>query len=162
MSIVEQVNAVKGMLIEIYKAVEETPLESMDDLALALIAIDEMRTECTVVRDFAEQRVVDAMDELPEMEVSGAVLTKRRSDSRKAWSHKELISDLATRLVQSSVDFETGEMQKSTEELITEVLDFAGVSYWKVKALNSVGLSVDDYCEVTEGSMKIRIQRASA
>lgn len=162
MSIVEQVELVNSMLLEIYKTVEETPLDSMDDLALALVAIDGMRTECTVVRDFAEQRLVDSMDELPEMEVSGAVLVKRRSDSRKAWSHKELVADVATRLVQSSVDFETGEMTKSTEELISQVLEFAGVSYWKVKALSSIGLSADDYCEVTEGPMKIRIQRAGA
>jgi hypothetical protein len=61
--------------------------------------------------------------------------------------------------VQSSVDFETGEMTKSTEQLISEVIDYAGVSYWKVTALNKVGLIANEYCEVTEGSEKIRIQR---
>ena len=114
------------------------------------------------MRDDAERRLVDALGDVPEISVAGGTLMVRRSDSRKAWAHKDLAADLAARLVQTSIDFETGEMLKSTEELITEVLDYAGVSYWKVTALNKMGMSADDYCEVTEGPLKIRIQRNDA
>lgn len=139
-----------------------TGLDDPADLGAALLELDALRGELATVRDDAEQRLVAAMGDLPELTVPGATLMVRRSDSRKAWAHKDLAADLAERLVQSSIDFETGERLKTTEELITEVLDYAGVSYWKVTALNKMGMTADEYCEVTEGPLKIRIQRTSA
>lgn len=159
MSIADQINSVNEILFNIYKDIDDPAFVDMEETASVLLAIDSVRTECTVLRDRIEQRLVEAMDDLPEIEVGGAVFVKRRSDSRKAWDHKALVSDLAERLVQSAVDFETGEMTKTTEQLISEVIEYAGVSYWRVTALNKVGLIANEYCEVTEGSDKIRIQR---
>jgi hypothetical protein len=141
---------------------DNVPSGSLDDLAETVLALDDLRVNLAAVRDAYEQRLVGEMDDLPEITVEGAILQKRRSDSRKAWDHKVLATDLAERLVQMSFDMETGEVLKSPEELIREVLDYAGVSYWKVKALSGVGIVADDYCEVTEGPLKIRIQRLDA
>lgn len=158
-NVLDRIEVAKAELLQAQLALEAMDPGDAEALADAFLALDDLRANCTVVKDFAESLVVTAMADLPEMEVGGAVLMKRRSDSRKAWDHKALVADLAGRLVQSSVDFETGEMTKSTEQLISEVIDYAGVSYWKVTALNKVGLVANEYCEVTEGSEKIRIQR---
>lgn len=135
--------------------------DTSDSAALGetLLELDALRAELGAVRDDAEQRLVAALGDCPEITVAGGTLTVRRSDSRKAWAHKDLAAEVARRIVQTNVDFETGEMLRGTEDLITDVLTYAGVSYWKVTALNNIGISADDFCEVTEGPMKVRIHR---
>jgi hypothetical protein len=158
-SVAERLTDAQHALLNLLHAIEEIPLEDLDALGESLLAVEELRGELATVRDAAEHRLVDAMGDLPELSISGATLEVRRSDSRKAWAHKDIATEVAQRIVQTNVDFETGEMLRSTEDLITDVLNYAGVSYWKVKALNTIGISADDYCEVTEGPMKIRIHR---
>lgn len=158
----ELVAAANEMFVHALRAVEQMPTDDLEPLGAALIALDGLRANLATVRDACEKRLVESMEELPEITVPGAVLQKRRSDSRKAWSHADLVADLADRLVQMSVDMETGERLLSTEDLIKQVVDYAGVSYWRVGALSKIGLAADDYCEVTEGPMKIRIQRLDA
>lgn len=157
--LIEAIDQVRESMRTVLKFVAASDDADLDLLCDALVRLDEVRIECGHLKDHVESMVVGAMGDLPEYEFGNAVLTKRRSDSRKAWDHKALANDVAHRLVQSAVDFETGEMTRTTEDLISELLDFAGVSYWKVTALNKIGLVANDYCEVTEGSEKIRIQR---
>ncbi len=150
------------ILMDLLADIEATSEGSLAELATTLLGLDDLRVNLATVRDVCEQRLVAEMDDLPEFAVDGAVMQKRRADSRKAWDHKVLVTDLADRLVQMSTDMETGERLQTPEELITQVLDYAGVSYWRIGALNKIGLSADDYCEVTEGPSKIRIQRYDA
>lgn len=157
--LIEAIDQVRESMRTVLKFVAANDGADLDVLCDALVRLDEARIECGHLKDHVESMVVDAMGDLPEYEFGNAVLTKRRSDSRKAWDHKALANDVAHRLVQSAVDFETGEVTRTTEDLISELLDYAGVSYWKVTALNKIGLVANDYCEVTEGSEKIRIQR---
>ena len=155
----DAVNSARDSLRSALKSVQQLDANDLDVLAQALLDIDDLRVECVNFKDYVESMLADSMGDLPELDLEGTVFMKRRSDNRKSWDHKALISDLAHRLVQSSVDFETGEMTKSAEDLITEVIQYAGVSYWKVTSLNKIGLAANDYCEVTEGPTKIRIQR---
>lgn len=146
-------------LADLLRAIQEIPSEDLDLCAQAVLAVDDLRGDLEALRSSADKHLIDSMGDEPEISIKGASMEIRRSDSRKAWAHKEIAFQVAERLVQSSVDFETGEMMKSTEELVRGILDYAGVSYWKVGALSTIGISADDYCEVTEGKMKVRITR---
>lgn len=70
------------------------------------------------------------------------------SVSRTQWKHGELASRVADRIVQEAFDFDTGEITKSFEEMVRELLRYAGVGYWKKKELLRLGIDVDDYCKV--------------
>ena len=69
---------------------------------------------------------------------------------RKKWDHKGLASVVAKRIHDSSIDMDTGELLKSAEEQIGELLEYASPSYWRVTALRELGIEPDDYCEVQE------------
>ena len=157
-ALIDAINEMRESMKTVLKCVASIDNTELDDLCDALVRLDAARVECNHLKEHLESIVVTAMGDLPEYECGNTLLIKRRSDSRKAWDHKSLATDVAHRLVQSAVDFETGEMTRTTEDLIAELLDFAGVSYWKVTALNKIGLVANDYCEVTEGAEKIRIQ----
>lgn len=158
-SVAERLTDAQKALLELLHAIDELPEDDTDGLAEAFLACEDLRTELATVKDAAEHRLVEAMGDLPEVSIPGATMEARRSDSRKSWAHKDIAAEVARRIVQTNVDFETGEMLRSTEDLIADVLTYAGVSYWKVKALNNIGISADDYCEVTEGPIKVRIHR---
>lgn len=87
----------------------------------------------------------------------GASLTRRESTPRKTWRHKELGAEVAHRIYASGFDFETGEMLKSTEELILELMKYAGIQYWKVKQLDKIGIAADKYCETGDPKSSIQI-----
>jgi AcrR family transcriptional regulator len=158
-SVNDRLAACRQAITDLLRSIDDLPNDDIEGIAEGVLALDTVRQDLAAVRDAAETRLVTVMGEMPEVSIAGATMELRRSDSRKAWDHKAISAEVAERLVQSSVDFETGEMLKSTEELIMDVLTYAGVSYWKVKALNNLGISADDYCEVTEGAMKVRINR---
>ena len=61
------------------------------------------------------------------------------------------------RLQQSSVDMDTGEVTLSTEEIVNRILDYVQPSYWRVGALNDLGINADQYCEVGEPKTNIAI-----
>jgi hypothetical protein len=151
-------DACRRAILDFYAAAETATDPA--ELAGAFLAIEDIKGDVQAARNLVEQRLVEAMGDDPELTVEGAVLEVRRADSRKAWAHQDLAAEVADRLVQSSVDFETGEILKSPEELLREMVTYAGVSYWKVGALKQLGISADDYCEITEGGMKIRLHRS--
>lgn len=158
-SVADQLTTCRLAITELLRTIQSLPEGDIETIAEGVLALDTVRQDLVAVREAAETQLITAMGDLPEVSVAGATMELRRSDSRKAWDHKALGAEVAERLVQSAVDFETGEVLKSTEELIMDVLTYAGVSYWKVKALNNLGISADEYCEVTEGPMKVRINR---
>jgi hypothetical protein len=155
----ENVGSCREALGNLLRAIQDIPDTDLDQRAQAVLAVDTLRGDIEALRSSADSNLLAAMGDEPELSTKGASIEIRRGDSRKAWAHKEIAFEVAERLVQSSVDFETGEMLKSTEELVRNILDYAGVSYWKVGALSTIGISADDYCEVTEGKMKVRITR---
>lgn len=146
-------------LTDLYRSIGELPEDDYKALGDLVLALEDLKINLAATRDYTEHRFVEAMGDLPELDLPDAILEVRRADSRKAWAHRDIATKVAEQLVASSIDFETGERLKTTEELITDVLNYAGVSYWKIKALDTLGISADDYCEVTEGPMKIRIKR---
>jgi hypothetical protein len=42
--------------------------------------------------------------------------------------------------------------------MISKLLDFAGISYWKVTTLREIGIDADDYCESGESTPKVSLR----
>lgn len=74
----------------------------------------------------------------------------KTGNPRKKWDHKGLASVVAKRIHDRSIDIDTGELLKSAEEQIGELLEYASPSYWRVTALRELGIDADAYCEVQE------------
>jgi len=105
-----------------------------------------------------EAALIDDIDfqvELP----GGMVAEKMTGAPRKAWQHQRLGQEVARRIVDSSVDMDTGEILKSTEEMITELLKYAAPSYWRVKTLKELGIDANKYAETGEAKQSIKITR---
>lgn len=91
--------------------------------------------------------------------VDGATVEIKSGSPRKTWDHQSLIEDVSKRIVDSSIDLNTGEVIKSPMEMIREALQFAGISYWKVTKLKELHLDADEYCEVGESKKNLVIRR---
>ncbi|MBM89764.1 MAG: hypothetical protein CMQ41_15480 [Gammaproteobacteria bacterium] len=74
----------------------------------------------------------------------------KTGNPRKKWDHKELASQVAKKIHDRSIDMDTGELMKSAEEQIQELLEYASPSYWRVTALKELGIDPDEYCEVQD------------
>ena len=78
---------------------------------------------------------------------------------RKSWDHVSLKSAVSSRVRDMAIDFDTGEVLLSEEEMISRVLDTVGISYWKVGALGDLGINVDNYCETGESKVSLIVRK---
>jgi len=53
---------------------------------------------------------------------------------------------------------ETGEVLKTPKEMVEQMIEFCGISYWRVKELSKIGINADNYCEVGEPKTNIIIR----
>jgi hypothetical protein len=86
---------------------------------------------------------------------NGAQVERKSSYDRKGWQHKELTSAVVDKLMQMSVDMDTGEIVKTPRELALDLMKYCAPSYWRIKELSSIGINADNYCEV--GQLKTSI-----
>lgn len=134
---------------------------SLDDACAALVALNKLKGDLTIVYEQMVKIVSAAMGDIPEFTLpDGSKIEKRSASDRKAWMHEPLIHEVARRIQDISVDLETGERTMSTEDMIVKVLDFVQPSYWRVKALNELGISADKFCEVGETKESIIVRKA--
>lgn len=91
--------------------------------------------------------------------VDGATVEIKSGSPRKAWDHKGLISEVSRRIVDKSVDLNTGERTATPEEMIQEAMRYMGVSYWKVNNLKDLHIDADDFCEVGEPKKNLVFRR---
>ena len=90
---------------------------------------------------------------------SGATIEKKFAKDRKAWQHKDLAAAVADRIDQMSIDMNTGERLMSAREVAEKMLDFVQPSYWRVGALDKIGISADDFCESGETKESIVLRK---
>lgn len=86
---------------------------------------------------------------------NGAQIEKKSSYDRKGWQHKELANAVVDRLIQLSVDMDTGEIIKTPREIATDLMKYCAPSYWRIKELSGLGINADNYCEV--GQLKTSV-----
>lgn len=135
--------------------------EIVDTAVASKAALDELKAlhdgYMATVRD---RMLAEDVEEVPAS--NGDRVELGYFKSRKAWRHAELAEIVAHRIVQSSMDPETGEVTLDREEMILELMKYATPSAWKVKALQSIGLNADNYCEAGDSTPKSTIRRAEA
>jgi len=111
--------------------------------------------------EYASSAMSQAMGDDPELVLGDTVVEKRTGAPRKAWKHDELADEVARRIIGSSIDMDTGEVLKSPEAMMKEMLSYGAVSYWRVKNLAKIGLIADEYCEVGEPKVSIIVRQQS-
>lgn len=151
--------AADAVALGVYDSVSEA-LKS-DDIEVvsgAFAALDRLKREVSEMHDSVRSKMADMMGGVSECEYNGFHFEKKPGASRKAWDHASLSTVVAQRLTSMSIDLDTGEIIKTPEEMIKEAFNFAGVSYWRVKELQKIGVNADSYCEVVESKPSIIIR----
>jgi len=121
-----------------------------ESLALLIADIHEVKKLLADIWDYASSLLIEVMGENPEIIFGNKMIEKKVGAPRKSWRHDELANEVASRIVASSIDMDTGEVMKSTEQMMLEMLSYGAVSYWRVKNLSKIGLVADEYCDVGE------------
>jgi hypothetical protein len=58
-----------------------------------------------------------------------------------------------------SVDMDTGEVIRTPQEMLAELVKYTGISYWKVKELEKIGINANNYCETGDAKANIIIRK---
>tara|TARA_Y100000296_G_scaffold86762_1_gene127722 strand:+ start:3257 stop:3751 length:495 start_codon:yes stop_codon:yes gene_type:complete len=69
---------------------------------------------------------------------------------RKKWNHQGLVEVVAQKITDTAIDMDTGEITKTPQQMIKELMEYAAPSYWRVQALRDLGIDADSYCDVGE------------
>jgi hypothetical protein len=114
----------------------------------------------SIVYDTFAGALSEMMGNIDHLTLSnGAVIEKKSSYDRKGWRHSEIASVVAQRIVQTSVDMDTGEVMKSPEEMAAEMLQYCAPSYWRVKECNKLNINLDNFCDVGELKTSIIVRK---
>lgn len=146
----ERVNEIRKFILDVSRELDSF-IESgptAEEACTALYGMNMVKRDIAVVYDSFADQVSDLMGNNNNIGLAnGGVVEKKSSYDRRAWQHKELASAVANKLVQMSVDMDTGEIIKTPEEIALQVLDYVQPSYWRVKELSNLGINADNYCE---------------
>ena len=86
-------------------------------------------------------------------------VTRREGAPRKQWDHQRLTKDVTKRLMDKSIDYDTGEILMNTEEIIKAMFQYGHVDYWRVKELKKIGLNADKYSKLGDPKVSVAISR---
>ena len=160
--LVEGLDALDKMMmaidLQIIQAAKTEP--EYQDVAKIMFRVYTAKSNMSMIYDEVAAILDKAMADVPEVNLEdGVKIEKKVASDRRAWKHADLATEIARRLIMTNVDMSTGETQKSTEELITEMLRFLQPSYWRVKELSTIGVNADNYCEVLEPKTSIIVRK---
>lgn len=160
--LVEGLDALDKMMmaidLQIIQAAKAEP--EYQDVAKIMFRVYTAKSNMSMIYDEVAAILDKAMADVPEVNLEdGVKIEKKVASDRRAWKHADLATEIARRLIMTNVDMSTGETQKSTEELITEMLRFLQPSYWRVKELSTIGVNADNYCEVLEPKTSIIVRK---
>lgn len=134
----------------------------IDEIADSLIQLHGIKNGFGDVYSMYSTKVMHILQaaNVEDMDVAGAKIEVRSAADRKKWNHEELAHAVSRRLIDLSVDMDTGEMVLSPEDIANKMLDFVQPSYWRVKELAKVGINADNFCEVGDYKTNIIIRKA--
>jgi hypothetical protein len=163
---VEAVNALRKAIVQIDSTftafTEKNP--SVSETAGILLELNLAKRDLAMVYDSLSASFSRLMEIENSTEVEldgGATIEKKSSYDRKGWQHKELASAVVDRIIQYSVDMDTGENLKSSREVALELLNYCAPSYWRVKELSSIGINADTYCETGDLKTSIIVRKGN-
>lgn len=133
-----------------------------DEAAYALLRLNLVKTEVAMCYDYLAGVVGKVMGQATEIDLpDGGKVEKKWSSSRTGWQHKDLAATVASRIMDLSVDMDTGEVLLSTEEMIAQLLDFVQPSYWRIKELQRINVNADNYCTTGETKTSIIVRKGN-
>lgn len=133
----------------------------LEDVSETYFQLNSFKGQIALLVKQMESFLISRMSEVEAVSVSsGDMLVKEWSKSRKAWQHKDLAKAVAQRIQSLAFDMDTGEKTMDTGEMIEALLDYVQPSYWRVGALQKIGLNADNFCESGDSEPKIKIERA--
>jgi hypothetical protein len=134
-----------------------------DDLREAieqLVALNSVKATFKVAYETYEATIADAMSDEYMVKLPGNIeVTRMEGAPRKQWDHKALGKKVAEQLVNQSIDFETGEILKTTEEVVVGLLQYAAPSYWRIKELKKIGIDAGKYSKFGDPKISVSISR---
>lgn len=157
----EELSAIRRSLANCaYDIARQLSDNNIDDVSACLLfsEVQELKREIGLVFTEAEQALAERIGSHIITLPSGRVVERKQGGDRKSWDHKLLASDVADRLLQASIDMDTGEVSIDPKQLMVRMLDYAAPSYWRVGELSKIGLNPDRYCEKSEGKASIIIK----
>jgi hypothetical protein len=139
------------------EGVSEAPLEeALENLVL----LNKAKKELADIYDTFSTKMIHRMQDEKSTDIkleSGVELKCKAGSPRKSWDNENLLKVVYDRIQKSSIDMDSGEVMLSQEEIILKLLDYIQPSYWRVGALNELGVNADQYCEVGEPKTNIAI-----
>jgi len=108
-----------------------------------------------------ERKMISLLSEDMTTLRDGAEIERKTASSRTKWQHKDLATVVADRIVQSSVDMDTGEIVLGPREVAEKMLDYVQPSYWRATKLNEIGINPDNYC-VSEVKTNLVVRKGNA
>lgn len=150
----ELVDEISEILMEIDAVVtKQSEDKDVTELCSYLSEVHRAKTEMSVAYDSVVHFVAGKMADLPEVVLAdGTKLEKKSAYDRKSWRHDELVDVVVKRIVQMSTNLDTGEVSATPETVGKEILKYLQPSYWRVKELSKLGVTADEYCDVSEES----------
>lgn len=133
---------------------------SLEEALEHLVMLNKVKKDIADIYDSYATKMVERMQSEKATDVkldSGIELKCKSGAPRKSWDNENLLKVVYDRIQSSSVDMDTGEMMLSQEEIILKLLDYIQPSYWRIGALNEIGINADQYCEVGETKTNIAI-----
>lgn len=127
-------------------------------LAQVLVTLKEAIGSLSMVLTDTEAALAEVMPANVMAVPDVGVLERRSSKQRKGWDHTALASWLAARVADRPFNQETGEQLSTLElcdEVAREILECAGVGYWKVSALKLRDVDASKYCD--EGDVRTTV-----
>lgn len=155
MKLTAQLDVLEGLFLEL-----EGKKKNLADLLLLLSLLRKVKTrvgdlDSLIVSDVASLTKGDKED-FYEI-ANGGVATVNWSKPRRKWDHKLLSSRVAEKIIQNSIDPQTGVIDKPIHQMLEEMLEYVGISYWKVTTLRDAKIDPDKYCESGEANPSIQI-----
>ena len=139
---------------------EEVQSLPLDEALSQLVALNDAKKELASVYDSYAAKMTHRMQSENSTIItlrSGEEIKCMTGAPRKKWDNENLMSTVYDRIHQSSVDMDTGEVGLSGKEIVIKLLDYLSPSYWRVKALNDIGINADMYCETGEPKTNVAI-----
>lgn len=159
---VNEINALRKMIVELDTAISEYLASSPDaeECGDALLQLNLAKRDLSTVYDSLSKGFSEIMQNDSVVQLSGgAVIEKKSSYDRRGWQHKEIASAVVDRLIQSSIDMDTGEVVKSPRQIALDLMTYCAPSYWRVKELSTLGINADNYCESGELKTSIIVRK---
>lgn len=160
---IDKINEIKKLITELDSHIAEY-VKSSPDVTQACEYLAEMnflKRDLSFVYDTFSYSMIGVLGETDNIVLSSGVeIEKKSAYDRKGWDHKSLGNAVADKLVQMSVDMDTGEVLKTPHEIAVELLTYCAPSYWRIKELNKIGINPDNYCEVGDLKTSIIVRKA--